>query len=197
MITIGSPFIYDDGDFAYLKASVVMSSDTSNTYLDASKKNKKVHWRTSENYPPAEWQSDDSGLWFAVPIEYKQYLCTERGDAFVVAMLWYAMITGSDIESVAPMSERMVFHITRYLIPALCTKENGYRRIRILGPTTGQPYNNIGGVGTGMSCGVDSFFTMYEYMREDTPKKCRLTHLGYFNMGAIFRNCSVNPVIAV
>lgn len=147
---------------------------------------KKVHWRTSENYPPVEWQGDDSGLWFAVLLEHKEYLCAERGDAFVVAMLWYAMITGSDIESVAPMSEKMVFHITRELIPALCTEENGYRRIKILGPTTDQPYTNISGVGTGMSCGVDSFYTLHEYTKEDTPKKYRLTHLSYFNMGAIF-----------
>lgn len=186
MIKIGKPFIIVDDKYAYLKAKVEISDDTSAAYLAASKVIKKVHWRTSENYPPAEWQSDDSGLWFAVPIEYKEYLCVERGDAFVVAMLWYAMITGSDIESIAPMSEKMVFHITRYLIPALCTDENGYRRIKIMGPTTDQPYQNIGGVGTGMSCGVDSFYTMHEYTQKDTPAKYKLTHLSYFNMGAIF-----------
>ena len=186
MIRIGQPFVYDDGKYAYLKAKIDISADTSAAYLAASKVIKKVHWRTSENYPPVEWQEDDSGLWFAVPVEYKECLCAERSDAFVVAMLWYSMITGSDIESVAPMSEKMVFHITKYLIPALCTDENGYRRIKIIGPTTNQPYKNIGGVGTGMSCGVDSFYTMHEYTKKDIPKKYRLTHLSYFNMGAIF-----------
>ncbi len=186
MIRINKPFVYDDGKYAYLKAKIEITEDTSIAYLEASKIIKKVHWRTSENYPPVEWLSEDSGLWFAVPVEYKNYLCADRGDAFVVAMLWYAMITGSDIESVAPMSERMVFHITRYLIPALCTQENGYRRIHITGPTTDLPYQNIGGVGTGMSCGIDSFYTLHEYTRDDTPVKYRLTHLCYFNMGAIF-----------
>lgn len=109
MIRIGFPCVYDDGEFAYLKARVYISSDTSSAYLAASKRIKKVHWRTSENYPPVEWRFDDSGLWFAVPSDIKSYLCTDRGDAFVVAMLWYAMITGSDIESEAPMSEKMVF----------------------------------------------------------------------------------------
>lgn len=186
MIRIGEPFVYEDGGYAYLKAKIEISEETVAAYLAASKVIEKVHWRTSENYPPVEWQKEDSGLWFSVPVEYKDYLCAERSDAFVVAMLWYAMITGSDIESVAPMSGKMVFHITRYLIPALCTDENGYRRIKIIGPTTDKPYRNIGGVGTGMSCGVDSFYTMHEYLREDTPKKYRLTHLAYFNMGAIF-----------
>ena len=186
MIKIGKPYIIDDDKYVYLKAKVEISDDTSSAYLTASINRKKIHWRTSENYPPVEWASDDSGLWFAVPMEYKDCLCVERSDAFVVAMLWYAMITGSDIESEAPMSEKMVFHITRYLIPALCTDEKGYRRIKIIGPTTNQPYKNIGGVGTGMSCGVDSFYTLHEYTREDTPAKYRLTHLAYFNMGAIF-----------
>ena len=186
MIKINQPYVYDDGQYAYLKASVDISEDTSSAYLSASKVIKKVHWRTSENYPPKEWKSKDSGLYFAVPIEYKQYLCKERSDAFVVAMLWYAMITGSDIETVSPMSEKLAFHVNRYLIPALCTQENGYRRISIVGPTTDEPYRNVGGVGTGMSCGVDSFYTLHEYTREDTPPKYRLSHLTYFNMGAIF-----------
>ena len=112
MIKIGIPYIYDDGEFACLKAKIEISEDTVAAYIAASRAIKKVHWRTSENYPPMEWKNDDSGLWFAVPIEYKNYLCAERSDAFVVAMLWYAMITGSDIESVAPMSDRMVFHVT-------------------------------------------------------------------------------------
>lgn len=186
MIRIGKPYVYDDGNYAYLKAKIEISEDTSAAYIAASKVIRKVHWRTSENYPPIEWKTNSSGLWFAVPKEYKSYLCSDRTDAFVVAMLWYAMITGSDIKSEAPMSEKMVFHITRYLVPALCNSKNGYRRIKIIGPTTNQPYQNIGGVGTGMSCGVDSFYTLHEYTKEDTPTKYRLTHLAYFNMGAIF-----------
>ena len=186
MIRIGKPFVYESDGFAFLKAKIEISFDTAESYLAASRVIRKVHWRTSENYPPVEWLAEDCGLWFSVPIEYKQYLCAERSDAFVVAMLWYAMITGSDIESESPMSEKMVFHISRYLIPALCTQENGYRRIKIIGPTTNIPYQNAGGVGTGMSCGVDSFYTLHEYLGKDIPLAYRLTHLAYFNMGAIF-----------
>ena len=186
MISVGKPFVYEDGQFAYLKAKVIISADTAARYLAASKKIKKVHWRTSENYPPIEWQNDDSGLWFATPIEYKDYLCIDRSDAFIVAMLWYAMITGSDIEYVVPMSERMNFSIQEYLIPALCTQEKGYRRIRLIGPTTDIPYKSVHAVGTGMSCGVDSIYTLQEYSKLSIPEKYRLTHLTYYNMGAIF-----------
>ena len=186
MITIGSPFVYEDGKYAYLKAKVTVSEDTSARYIEASRIIKKVHWRTSENYPPVEWQKEDSGLWFAVPLEYKDCLSGERSDAFIVAMLWYAMVTGSDIAFEVPMSERMNFNIQHYLIPALCTKANGYRRIRLIGPTTNEPCNNKHAVGTGMSCGVDSFYTLQEYTKQDIPSQYQLTHLTYFNMGAIF-----------
>lgn len=186
MISIGKPFVYTDGEFAFLKAKVTVSEETSALYLKASKVIKKVHWRTSEDYPPISWQNDDSGLWFAVPKVYKQFLCPERSDAFIVAMLWYAMITGSDIEFEAPMSEKMGFNIQHFLIPALCTKEKGYRRICLIGPTVDKPYGNKSAVGTGMSCGVDSFYTMQEYTKSTVPDKYRLTHLTYFNMGAIF-----------
>lgn len=186
MIRIGHPYVFVDGDYAFLKAPISISTDTSDAYIRASRRIKKVHWRVSENYPPIEWEENGAGLWFSVPVEFKDYLCIGRSDAFVVAFLWYAMVTGSDIESEAPMSEKMVFSIKHYLIPALCTAENGYRRINILGPTTNVPYPNSGGVGTGMSCGVDSFYSLQVYSQESIPLSFRLTHLTYFNMGAIF-----------
>lgn len=186
MISIGKPFVYTDGEFAFLKAKVTVSEETSALYLKASKVIKKVHWRTSEDYPPIVWQNDNSGLWFAVPKEYKSFLCFERSDAFVVAMLWYAMITGSDIGFQAPMSEQMCFNIQSCLIPALCTKENGYRRIKLIGPTTNCPYKNFHAIGTGMSCGVDSLYTLHKYSQADVPAHFKLTHLTYYNMGAIF-----------
>ena len=186
MIQIGTPYVYEDGKFAYLKAPMTISPDTSAAYIEASRRIKKVHWRISENYPPVQWKAEDNGLWFAVPSEYGSYLCAERSDAFVVAMLWYAMVTGSDISFQVPMSEQMHFRIEHYLIPALCTRQNGYRRIKLMGPVTGEKISNLGAVGTGMSCGIDSFYTLQEYTQPDVPSSYKLTHLTYYNMGAIF-----------
>ena len=187
MITIGKPFIYDDGKYAYLKASIKISDDTAKAYMSLKSRFKKVHWRLYENYPPVEWNKDDEGLWFGVPIEYKKYLCAERDDAFLVAMLWYAMVTGSDIECKAPISEKMAFGIKYHLIPALMKEEKGYNHhINLLCETTDSPYPNEAAVGTGMSCGVDSMYTLDIYSQPDVPQKFKLTHLTYFNMGAIF-----------
>ena len=187
MIKIGKPYIYECDKYAYLKAPIEISSDTVNIYLTLPSKYKHVHWRLYENYPPEEWKFDDAGLWFAVPKEYKQYLCYDRADAFVAAMLWYAMVTESDIESELPISKKMAFGIKYHLVPALMKVENGFHRhIRIFSETIDTPYPNIGAVGTGMSCGVDSFYSLDIYNSSEVPLNYRLTHLAYFNMGAIF-----------
>lgn len=187
MIKIGTPFVFDDGQFAYLKASVKISEDTARAYMSLPSRIKNVHWRLYEDYPPAIWDREDEGLWFAVPMAYKEYLCPERSDAFVAAMLWYAMITGSDIACEAPVSTKMAFGIQYHLVPALMKEEQGYAHpIRLVADTTDKPYRNIGAVGTGMSCGVDSMYTLDVYSRADVPPKYKLTHLTYFNMGAIF-----------
>lgn len=187
MITIGKPYIYEDNEFAYLKASITISEDTVKAYAAMTGKFKHVHWRLYENYPPVEWQEDGSGMWFAVPKEYKQYLYADRADAFVVGMLWYAMVTESDIKCEAPISRRMSFYIQQYLFPAAMKESKGYgRKIKLIAETSEQRCESAGGVGTGMSCGVDSLYTLQRYNNDSIPEEYRLTHLAYFNMGAIF-----------
>ena len=94
-----------DGDRAYLRASVKVSDDTAKKYVEETDKLINTSWLTAVDYPPAAWKNDNSGLWFSVPLDYQQYLCPERSNAFVVAMLWYAMLTGSDIRFEAPVSK--------------------------------------------------------------------------------------------
>lgn len=97
------------------------------------------------------------------------------------------MCTGADIKSEAPVSERLLYKLNYELIPILCNERTGYKRIRIFAPKADAPYPNIGAVGTGMSCGVDSFSTLYKHcLADDMMDEYKLTHLTYFNMGAIF-----------
>ena len=184
MITIGHPYTYVSNGKAYLKAAVKVSADTADAYMQLEQKMHKVHWRVSDNYPPVEWKSDDFGLWFSVDEQYSEYLNVETSDAFVAALLWYAMTTGSDIQSEAPVSDALLFSVNNFLIPALCSNGTGYKRISVIGPTTKQLLNSTKAVGTGMSCGIDSLYTLWKYSGVEEGK--RLTHLAYFNNGAIF-----------
>lgn len=185
MIIIGQPKIFKKDGQVFLKAPIKISEDTASAYMRLKNKMHKVHWRVDDNYPPKEWNENNFGCWFSVDEQYGAYLCSETADAFVVAMIWYAMTTGSDIVSEAPISEQMLFSINNFLIPALCTEKKGYKNISVRGPTIKVSFTEAHGVGTGMSCGIDSFYTLWKYYNIE-PKDRQLTHLAYFNMGAIF-----------
>lgn len=96
-------------------------------------------------------------LWFEVQKEFEKFLCPERSDAFVVGLLHYAMRKGHDIESIAPMTDRMYEQLTEQFLPAYF-KINRMRGVRICCPVAPEVdhFDGEAGVGTGVSCGVDS-----------------------------------------
>ncbi len=119
-------------------------------------------------------------LWFGVDAAYGEYLCSERSDAFVVAMLSSAMRGGHSIHCETPMSERLHYQLERYLIPSMSAADAHYHSIKIDAPLTNAPLPNKGGVGTGFSGGVDSLYTV---MTHHSKSHYPLTHLTVFNVG--------------
>lgn len=186
MIRIDKPYITNEGNHSYLRARVFVSDDTAKKWIDFSENHYYIYWRTKKDYPPKAWRDNDYTLWFRVPRDYDKYLTDEVCDAFLVAMIYYAMVTGSDIECNAPVSEKLYYGITNHLIPLLCTENNGYRRIKLTAETTNRNFCVERINGTGMSCGVDSLYSLLKYTSDDVPESYRLGALTYLNMGAIF-----------
>lgn len=95
-------------------------------------------------------------LWFEIEEKYGKYLCVERSDAFVLAMLQYAFRHGHDIKSEAPMTDRLYEQLIDQFLPAF-TKINGLN-MTISAPTAPEVEHPEGGcrIGSGLSCGVDS-----------------------------------------
>ncbi len=183
MIYIGKPYVISDEYNAYLKAKIEITADTAGKWMDLELP--KAYWRLYEDYPPASW--DETGeLNFKVDKEYENYLCDDRADCFVVAFLYYAMMTGSDIKSEAPVSEKLLFGIENHLFPALLKENKGYKKINVYSESIKTPYQTENKVATGMSCGVDSLYSLKKYNQNNIPEQYRLTHLTYFNMGSIF-----------
>lgn len=179
MIAIGRPYITTEGDTAYLRAPLHISADTAARYQEKTRRLVKTGWLTAAEYPPKVWDEEDCNLWFSVPAEYAEYLCAERSNAFVTAMLWYAMVTGSDISFEAPLSRRLYDGLTQKLMPAFPESEGA--GIQLKGPLSAEPVACAGGVVMGMSCGVDSMYTLHCYDRPDAPGGKRLTHLAYYD----------------
>ncbi len=190
MIVIGRPYITTDGGSAYLRADMDITDDTVRKYIKVTRELRGCNWLTDTDYPPAAWEKDRS-LWFSADERYSDHLCCERSNAFVTALFWYAMVTGSDISFEAPMSKRLYDGLVFQLMPAL--EKAGFAPIRLLGPLTSEPVSCEGGVVTGMSAGVDSFYTLHCYEGPDAPGGDRLTHLAYYEAFYYLSRCGQFP----
>lgn len=122
-------------------------------------------------------------VWYEVDGRYKEYICWERADAFVVNFLFYAMEHGLDIISEKEISERLHYQLREYLIPSISKWIDNYHEIKIEAPISDMKLETANMVGASLSGGVDSFYTLYKHL-ECCEMSYRITHLTFFNAGA-------------
>jgi hypothetical protein len=122
-------------------------------------------------------------MWYSAPIEYKEYLCYERSDAFVVSLLLLAMEKGENIKCEQDISEKLFFSLTKYLIPFLCKINPSLKKIQIICETTNEGLPTEGKVGTGISCGVDSLSTILYHGKGSKSGGYTINYLTLFNSG--------------
>ena len=155
MIRIGKPFIEKKDNQVFLKALI---ED------DCQKIKKEIYYST--------------------PLEYGEYLSDEVADPFVVGMLLPAARYHQDIEVEGAMSERLYYNINNsvlYLLSSIwggkrvCVRANQIKTVKF----------EALAVGCGCSLGVDSFAAMLWHLDERCPVDYRITHLTYFNVGAM------------
>ena len=187
MITIDKPVIKTESDKSSLCSRVFVSNDTALKWLQFSRDTIDLKWRTGDDYPPKNWKENDYTMWFRVPAEYGMYLNDELCDPFLVGMLYYAMVTGSDIECRGNVSEKLLYGIQNHVVPLLCREKTGFKMIRVSANTVSTDYSEKKVNGTGMSCGVDSLHTLLKYSDETMQADYKLGALTYLNMGAVFQ----------
>ncbi|MFD1040624.1 hypothetical protein ACFQ3N_19880 [Virgibacillus byunsanensis] len=123
-------------------------------------------------------------LWYEVEERYSKYLANETADGFLVGLLFYALKNNYDIEVLAPISQNLYYSLNTYLLPLL-SKIHGYRNIKInCNELITKPIENQGAVGTGLSCGIDSFATIIDHLDIKCPEDYRITHYTFFNVGS-------------
>ncbi len=126
-------------------------------------------------------------LWLEVDSEWGDYLCEERCDAFVVALLHYAYTKGYDIVTETPITSELHYNITRTLIPALVKANPGKIHQTIISAPLAPPVEKIGlrAVGTGVSCGVDSLHVINEHSKSCLHEDFMVTHLMIANLHGV------------
>lgn len=135
-------------------------------------------------YAPITLDGIRQEAWFSVETEYGAYLVDDRLDAFVVGFLTTAMRLGQDIVCQAPISRRLYYQITEYLIPAMAANMEIYHPISIHAPLTDAPLSCEKAVGTGWTGGVDSLYTLMTHLHAQEPSR-RLSHLLVANVGTL------------
>lgn len=133
---------------------------------------------------PVTIQGKTEKAWFSVESEYAEYLTEDRADAFLVGFLTTAMRLGEDILCEAPITKRLHYQLTTYLIPTMAANMEIYHPIHIHAPLTDAPLPCEKAVATGWTGGVDSMYTLMTHSCPDTSPY-KLTHLLVANVGTL------------
>lgn len=180
MIIIGKPQIKIQSGKARLSALIQISESAYQVWISRIS-NIERYTGYEKMY---QHQSGEFELWYETDEKEAKGFCTERNDAFVLAVLYFAMISGEDIYSQAPVSNELLHSLNTYLIPLHCNERSGYKAVHVIGETLAEPLETQGENGTGISCGVDSFETTFQFLEKDMDPAHRLTCLCLFNAGA-------------
>ena len=123
-------------------------------------------------------------LWYEVDERYHEYLTIERTDAFLVGLFLLGIKNNMDIKVEGPVSTKLFYTLNIYLLPLL-GEIRGERPIKIFcNNLVSDPIESAGAIGTGLSCGIDSFSTIYSHLGEDSPEDYKITHFTFFNVGS-------------
>ena len=130
-----------------------------------------------------ESQQIDQDIFYSVPDEYGQFLTDDVADAFVVGVLLPAALYNEDIYVDAPLSEKLYYNITNSVLFTLSFIYGNKIKLNVKEPI--RPDYHGEAVGCGCSLGVDSFAAIMQHLSPDCPESYRITHLTYFNVGAM------------
>ena len=131
-----------------------------------------------------EYNNKTTTLWYEVDKIFEKYLCTELADAFLVALLLFAMEKNENIKiETVPVSDLLLFNIKEYLIPSIAKNIKKYNYIDIISNTSNIEFKGKKNNGTGISRGIDSFYTINEYTK-NCPSDMKIDCLTFFNIGA-------------
>lgn len=133
-----------------------------------------------------EYAQGKAQLWYAVDRPYSEFLTRENSDGFLVGLLLLAMKHNEDIYIDGMISERLFYNLTNYVIKILTLLIPSLHQINIYpqGLNSSKIPQQVPGVATGFSGGIDSFCTFIDHFGENTPPSYRLTHLILNNVGS-------------
>lgn len=123
-------------------------------------------------------------LWFSVPKEFANALCTSRMDGFLVGMLFPAMWYGEDLVVEGCVSQKLFFNLKNYAKHVLKVFCPTCKEIEICVTDVDNRRIKCKGVGTGFSGGIDSFSTIYNRFENETDSDFKINSFLFLNVGS-------------
>lgn len=118
--------------------------------------------------------------------EYADYLTDDRADGFFVICMYKCFKEGLCLESKVPVSTRLLYQVKNYMMNVYCEAYH-VSPFSVEAPTTDVVLPSAGGVGTGITCGVDSLYTVACHCNLGGMQclpKYQLSHLVLMNVGS-------------
>lgn len=117
--------------------------------------------------------------------EYSEFLCDDRIDGLFIICLYKAIKERYNIKSYVPVSERVYYQAYNYM-NKMYAETFKKLPVKIDVPLTSSTLSCEHAVGTGISMGVDSLYTIatHSSFNPNCPSNYKVTHLVLMNAGA-------------
>lgn len=127
-----------------------------------------------------------SSLWFEYHPRHEPYVDSRFGDAMLMALFMSAMESGDRIVVRAPVSRTLLSNLRYHVGPIVSLQRPELElpavTVEEVVDRTADP--SAGGVALGMSCGVDSLYSLSQRFLEADEATLRVDHLCFFDVGS-------------
>ena len=123
-------------------------------------------------------------IWFAVKNENADFFSTKVYDPFLLVPYFVAMHYGQDLKICGKVSKKLYRNLTNYGYRILLDYSNELRPIHLDVDGFDQVEQDGCLIGASISCGVDSFTTLYDRFEKETDPEYRINSVFFFECGS-------------
>ena len=124
-------------------------------------------------------------IFFEADAQYGKYFCAECSDPFFIPLMLHGMAQARSVRFDAPVSADLLYSWREALGGVVQAAMPSLTPVDVVAETAGaQVGSTVGGVGTGLSGGLDSLAVVASHIGQERSSAYRLTHLAFFNTGS-------------
>lgn len=127
--------------------------------------------------------SEEKSVWFSVERKYKEWLCADVYDAFLMAMLYPAMYYKENIEIDGAISRKLLINVNNYIQAAKNTYDHDSHIVEVKAKSfaTATKLTQTH-VGLGFGAGIDSFCSLEDHFFHPIDDKNKVDTLCFLHV---------------